>query len=213
MSGGYLFEVFLMLKLMIEKKYKIKNVILEVDLNFFNDKKLEGVLVKFLFYIYNFEIIKVYFVLQDNFNEFFYILFYRYIKFDFKIGFREIYKIVKNEKNNFLDNLGYYLLEKYKNGNMKNNIVKLNFLFYNKYYEEIKNVCKVNNINFIVVMILMCENVKGMNYFEKVKKVYLEIYNYENIVVEDKYFFLCGYMIDVGVRIFIVRILNDFFKK
>ena len=213
MSGGHLFEASLMLKLMIEKKYKIKNVILEADLNLSNDKKSEGVSAKFLPYIHNSEIIKAHFASQDNFNEFFYIPFYRYIKFDSKIGFREIYKIVKNEKNNSLDNLGYYPLEKHKNGNMKNNIVKLNPLPHNKYYEEIKNVCKVNNINFIAVMTPMCENVKGMNYFEKVKKAYPEIHNYENTVVEDKYFSSCGHMTDAGARIFTARILNDFFKK
>jgi hypothetical protein len=213
MSGGHLFEASLMLKLMIEKKYKIKNVILEADLNLSNDKESEGVSAKFLPYIHNSDIIKAHFASQDNFNKLFYIPFYRYIKFDSKIGFREIYKIVKDEKTNALDNLGYYPLVKHKNGNMKNNIVNLNPLPHNKYYEEIKNVCKANNINFIAIMTPMCENVKGMNYFEKVKKTYPEIHNYENIVVEDKYFSSCGHMTDTGARFFTSRILKDFFKK
>lgn len=213
MSGGHLFEASLMLKLMIEKKYKIKNVILEADLNLSNDKESEGVSAKFLPYIHNSDIIKAHFASQDNFNELFYIPFYRYIQFDSKIGFREIYKIVKDEKTNALDNLGYYPLVKHKNGNMKNNIVNLNPLSHNKYYEEIKNVCKSNNINFIAIMTPMCENVKGMNYFEKVKKAYPEIHNYENIVVEDKYFSSCGHMTDAGARFFTSRILKDFFKK
>lgn len=211
MSGGHLFEASLILKLMIEKKYKIKNVILEADLNLSNDKKSEGVSAKFLPYIHNSDIIKAQFVSQDNFNELFYIPFYRYIKFDSKIGFREIYKIVKNEKTNALDNLGYYPLEKHKNGNMKNNIVNLNPLPHNKYYEEIKNVCKANKINFIAIMTPMCENVKGMNYFNKVKKMYPEIHNYENVVIEDKYFSSCGHMNDQGARLFTSKIISDFF--
>jgi hypothetical protein len=48
MSGGHLFEASLMLKLMIEKKYEIKNVILEADLNLSNDKESDGVAAKFL---------------------------------------------------------------------------------------------------------------------------------------------------------------------
>jgi hypothetical protein len=36
MSGGHLFEADLMLKLMIERKYSIKNVIIETDLNLSN---------------------------------------------------------------------------------------------------------------------------------------------------------------------------------
>ncbi|MNY79063.1 hypothetical protein D3C86_2195440 [compost metagenome] len=59
----------------------------------------------------------------------------------------------------------------------------------------------------------MCENVTGMNYFEKVKKFYPEIHNYENVVKEDKYFSSCGHMTDEGAKIFTGRIINDFFKK
>ena len=96
---------------------------------------------------------------------------------------------------------------------MKNNIVNLNPLPHNKYYEEIKNICKANNINLIVLMTPMCENVKGMNYFDKVKKGYPEIHNYENVVVEDKYFSSCGHMNDEGARMFTARILKDFFDS
>ncbi|MCC9071689.1 hypothetical protein LNQ49_08870 [Flavobacterium sp. F-65] len=213
MSGGHLFEASLLLKLMIERKYVIKNVILEADLNLSNDQEAEGVSTKFLPYIHNSTVIKKQFLSEENFNELYYIPFYRYVKYDGKIGFREIYKVVTGEKTNVLDNLGYYPLVKHKNGNMKNNIVNLNPLPRNKYYEEIKNICEINNINFISVMTPMCENVIGMNYFDKVKKAYPEIHNYENVVKEDKYFSSCGHMNDAGARIFTARILNDFFNK
>ncbi|AOC95327.1 hypothetical protein BB050_02211 [Flavobacterium anhuiense] len=213
MSGGHLFEASLMLKLMIERKYEIKNIILEADLNLSNDQESEGVATKFLPYIHCSKVIKDHFATEENFNELYYIPFYRYVKFDSKIGFREVYKIEVNEKTNALDNLGYYPLDKHKNGNMKNNIVNLNPLPHNKYYEEIKNICKKNNINFISVMTPMCENVVGMNYFDKVKKLYPEIHNYENIIVENKYFSSCGHMTNAGARLFTARIIKDFFGK
>lgn len=213
MSGGHLFEASLMLKLMIERKYAIKNVILEADLNLSNDHQAEGISAKFLPYIHNSKTIKEHFKKEKDFNELYYIPFYRYIKYDGKIGFREIYKIVTNQTTNTLDNLGYYPLQKHKNGNMKNNIVNLNPLLNNKYYEEIKNICKANNINFIPVMTPMCENVVGMNYFEKVKKAYPEIHNYENIVVENKYFSSCGHMTNEGAKLFTAKIIKDFFKN
>jgi hypothetical protein len=213
MSGGHLFEASLMLKLMIERKYEIKNIILEADLSLSNDHESDGVSAKFLPYIHNSEVIKEHFKTQKNFNELYYVPFYRYIKYDSKIGFREVYKIAAGEKTNSLDNLGYYPLSKHKNGNMKNNIVNLKPLKHNKYYEEIKNICKANNINFIPVMTPMCENVVGMNYFNKVKKAYPEIHNYENVVIENKYFSSCGHMTDAGAKMFTARILKDFFKK
>ena len=213
MSGGHLFEASLLLKLMIERKYLIKNVILEADLNLSNDHQAEGISAKFLPYIHNSETIKNHFELEKDFNELYYIPFYRYVKYDGKIGFRETYKIATGEKTNALDNLGYYPLGKHKKGNMKNNIVNLNPLSRNKYYEEIKKICKDHNINFIAVMTPMCENVKGMNYFDKVKKMYPEIHNYENVVIENKYFSSCGHMNDTGAKIFTARILKDFFEN
>jgi hypothetical protein len=213
MSGGHLFEASLMLKLMIEKKYEIKNIILEADLNLSNDKKSDGVSAKFLPYIHNSDIIKKHFSKEENFNELYYIPFYRYIKYDSKIGFREIFKIESKEITNALDNLGFYPLKKHKNGNMQNNIINLNPLKQNKYYEEIKEICKTNKINFIPVMTPMCENVVGMNYFDKVKKAYPEIHNYENVVLENKYFSSCGHMTDEGAKLFTARILKDFFAK
>lgn len=211
MSGGHLFEASLMLKLMVERKYEIKNIILEADLNLSNDKQAEGIAAKFLPYIHNSETIKKHFLNEADFVELYYVPFYRYIKYDSRIGFRETFFTAIHKKSALLDNLGYYPLVKHKNGNMKNNIVNLNPLPHNKYYEEIKNICHDNNINLIVLMTPMCENVKGMNYFNKVKEAYPEIHNYENVVVEDKYFSSCGHMNDEGAHVFTARILKDFF--
>ncbi|PKB17471.1 hypothetical protein [Flavobacterium sp. 5] len=212
MSGGHLFEADLMLKLMIERHYKIKNIILEADLNLSNEHRSDGISSKFLPYLHASKIIKEHFSKEDDFDYLYYIPFYRYIKFDSQIGFREIFKIIGKEKTSSLENDGYYPLVKHKNGNMKNNIVSLNPLPHNKYYEEIKKNCKANNINFIAVMTPMCENVKGMNYFDKVKKTYPEIHNYENVVMEDKYFSSCGHMNDKGAKMFTKKIIEDFFS-
>jgi hypothetical protein len=211
MSGGHLFEASLLLKLMQERNFTIKNIILEADLNLSNDRLAEGIAAKFLPYIHNSAVIKTHFSSQENFNQLYYLPFYRYTKNETKIGFREAYKILISEKTNALDNLGYYPLPNHKKGNMKNNIVTLNPLPKNKYYEEIKAICKANNINFIPVMTPMCENVVGMNYFDKVKKAYPEIHNYEGTVVDDKYFSSCGHMNDEGARMFTAKIIKDFF--
>ncbi|MBC5841419.1 hypothetical protein H8R23_08375 [Flavobacterium sp. F-380] len=212
MSGGHLFEASLLLKLMIERKYQIKNVILEADLNLSNDQQSEGVSAKYLPYLHSSETVRKHFENEQDFNELYYIPFYRYLKFETKIGFRDMFKVATNEKTSILNHKGYYSLGKTK-GNMKNNITKLKPLAKNKYYEEIKALCKANNINFIAVMTPMCENVTGMNYFEKVHKAYPEIHNYENAVVENKYFSSCGHMNDEGARLFTNSIIHDFFKS
>ena len=212
MSGGHLFEASLLLKLMVERHYSIKNVILEADLNLANEKESESVASKFLPYIHNSKVIEDHFVQQPHFWANYYIPFYRYIVFEPQIGFREMYSMATQKPTNLLNHLGYYPLGKNPNANMKNDLTNLKPL-HNRYYEEIKQICKANNINLIAVMTPMCSNVKGLDYFQKVQQVYPEIHNYEDAVEGDQYFSSCGHMNDTGARKFTAIIIKDFFKK
>ena len=92
--------------------------------------------------------------------------------------------------------------------NMKNNIESLVPLR-NRYFEEIKQICKSNNINMIAVTTPMCSNIKGMDYFKKVKKLYPEIKEYEHFVEGDEYFSSCGHLNDKGARLFTSKIIED----
>ena len=213
MSGGHLFEASLLLQLMIERNYQIKNVILEADLNLSNDHQAEGISAKFLPFLHESETIRRHFENESDFMELYYIPFYRYVKYDAKIGVREVWDTSRNKPTSLLDNKGYYPLGKKPNANMKNNIANLNPLPKNQYYYKIKQLCEQKGINFIAIMTPMCENTKGMDYFDKVKELYPEIHNYENAVLEDKYFSSCGHLNDAGARLFTARILKDFFNK
>ena len=212
MSGGHLFEASLLLKLMVVRHYTIKNVILEADLNLANEKESESVASKFLPYIHHSKVIEAHFAQQPNSWPNYYIPFYRYIVFEPQIGFREMYDFAAGKPTKLLDHLGYYPLGKNPNANMKNDLTNLKPL-HNKYYEEIKQICKANNINLIAVMTPMCSNVKGLDYFQKVHQIYPEICNYENAVEGDLYFSSCGHMNDIGARKFTSVIINDFFKS
>ena len=212
MSGGHLFEASLLLQLMIERNYQIKNVILEADLNLSNDHQAEGISAKFLPFLHESETIRGHFEKESDYMELYYIPFYRYVKYDAKIGVREVWDTSRNKPTSLLDNKGYYPLGKKPNANMKNNIANLNPLKKNQYYYEIKQLCEQKGINFIAVMTPMCENTKGMDYFDKVKELYPEIHNYENAVLEDKYFSSCGHLNDAGARLFTARFLKDFFN-
>lgn len=209
MSGGHLFETSLLLKLMVERNYKIKTVILEADLGLCNEKESEAVASKFLPYIHHSKTIKEHFLNQENFNQWYYIPFYRYIDFDALIGFREMYTTATAKPTTILNHFGYHALGN-KTGNMKNDIRALKPIR-NKYYEEIKLICKQNNYKLITVMTPMCSNIKGLDYFEKANKIYPEIHNLENVVEGDQYFSSCGHMNDAGAKLFTTFILNNFF--
>ena len=210
MSGGHLFEASLLLKLMVERKYAIQNVVLEADLNLSNDQQAEGIASKFLPYIHSSNTIKNHFSNEKDFWSLYYIPFYRYVAFETRIGFREMFFNGIHKKTSHLQNGGYFALGTEK-GNMKNDLTNLKPL-HNKYYEEIKAICAQNKIRFIPVMTPMCTNTKGMDYFEKVHALYPEIHNYENVVEGDQYFSSCGHLNDTGARIFTAAIINDFFK-
>ncbi|WP_369769510.1 hypothetical protein [Flavobacterium sp. WC2416] len=209
MSGGHLFEASLLLKLMIERKYAIKNLIIETDLNLSNEHRSDAVAAKFLPYIHYSKTIEKHFSEEEDFWELYYIPFYRYVKFDGSIGFREMCNNLRNQSTNTLENGGFHALGN-KKGNMKNDISALKPIR-NKYYEEIKRICEANNIRLIAVMTPMCTNVKGLNYFRKVNAIYPEIHNYENVVQGDQYFSSCGHMNEKGARLFTTRIIKDFF--
>lgn len=211
MSGAHLFEESLMIKLMAERKYQIKTVILEADLSLCNEKESDAIAAKFLPYIHHSKIIKEHFSKQENFKELYYIPFYRYINFDALIGFREMYNTFTNKPTNILDHLGYHSLG-HKPGNMKNDIRALKPI-HNKYYKEIKRICKENKYNLITVMTPMCSNVKGLDYFVKANKIYPEIHNLENVLQGDHYFSSCGHLNNTGARKFTSIIIERFFKK
>lgn len=213
MSGSHLFETSLLLKLMVERGWDIKNIIVEIDLNLSNEKRDDGTFGRFMPFMHESKTITDHFVTEADFTELYYVPFYRYIQFDAKVGFRAWYKTLVNEPTNTLSNQGYYPLGYNPRANMKNNIESLVPLR-NRYYEEIKQICKTNHINLIAVTTPMCSNVKGMGYFEKVKKIYPEIKDFENVIHEDKYFSSCGHLNDQGAKIFTKTLLDSLvFKK
>ena len=113
-----------------------------------------------------------------------------------------------DEPTNSLANKGYYPLGFNPKANMKNNIESLVPLR-NRYFEEIKQICKANHINLIAVTTPMCSNVKGMEYFKKVKALYPEIKEYEHVIEGDEYFSSCGHLHDNGARLYTAKIIED----
>lgn len=211
MQGSKLFEADLVLKLLLEKKNSIKNVIIDVDVTLKSEQKSEANFSKFLPYLHKSEVIKTHFKSLEDYNVLFYIPFYRYGKYETKIGLREVFFSGIDKKSQELDYGGYNALPLIK---QKMKTEDLDFRpKENQYYEEIKKVCKINHINLIAIMTPVCEKAKGIDYFKEVNKIYPEIHNYENAVIEDKYFYSCGHMNDNGARIFTAKIIKDFFNK
>ena len=212
MQGSRLFESDLILKVLLEKKNVIKNVILEIDLNLRHglNPYSEANTLKFLPFLHESKSVNSQFKLLPNYNLNYYLPFYRYVNYETKIGFREAFFSGVNKKSKELDFSGFDALPNTSNEKLEANLSDA-FPSRNVYYEEIKRICKSKNINLIAIITPMCANTKGRDYFQKVKKLYPEIHNYENAVQDDKYFCSCGHMNEDGAKIFTARILKDFF--
>lgn len=206
MSGSSLEESALLLQLMLEKNWNIKNVLLEVDLNVNSESYSDGTRALFMPYFRN-EIISNYYHTSENFNQLYYIPFYRYVAYETKIGVREVFFSILKRKSNSLKNGGFYPLTNVGK-NMKYDLSKYTSKA-NKNYKKIKDLCRIHKINLIVITTPMCKNTVNRNYFKELKKMYPEIYNFEDVVTDDNYFSSCGHMNVEGATIFTKQIIDS----
>lgn len=212
MSGSRLEESVLMLKLMLERNYTLKNIIVEIDLNISSNGFSEGTRARFMPFLHHSEVIKTHYENRiPEFNSLYYVPFYRYIHYEAKIGFREMFFSMINKKSNDLDNYGYYPLFSQTNDmkyDLSSREPKRNWA-----YEEMKEICKKNKINLIAITTPICQNTTNFNYFNQIKEIYPEVHNFEYVIQDDRYFSSCGHLNDEGAKRFTQYILNELFKQ
>ncbi|RXR21580.1 hypothetical protein [Flavobacterium stagni] len=204
-------ESALMLELMIERHYKIKTLILQVDLNINTNDHSEAIRSLFMPYLHQSETIRNYYQTIEEYPYLLYIPFYRYMHYDARTGFREMWKTLKQEPTNQLDNDGFYPLFQNQHplvpADLKKYSPKRNIA-----YEKIKRLCAQHGIRLIAMTTPICTETINREYFDQIKKVYPEILNFENAVTEDKYFSTCGHMNKDGAYKFTQVVLDSLFK-
>ncbi len=204
-------ESALMLKLMIERNYKIKNLILQVDLNINTNDHSEDVRSLFMPYLYFSKTIREHYKYIPEYNKLLYIPFYRYMNYDNRIGFKGTFNAAIHKKSNVFKNDGFGALTKSQKKLVPADLSKY-YPKRNKAYEEIKAICKENNIRLIAMTTPMCMSTINRDYFNHIKEVYPEIYNFENAVTDDKYFATCGHMNKEGAIEFTKFVFKTLFK-
>lgn len=202
-------ESALQLKLMVERRYKIKNIILQVDLNINTNDHSEAIRSLFMPYLHQSETIRNHYKNIPEYNKLLFIPFYRYMNYDARIGFREMYYSAVAKKTNVLENKGFNPLAN-KPGEMIPADLSKYYPKKNVAYDEIKRICKQHNINLIAITTPICLSTINRDYFDNIQKVYPEILRYENAVTEDRFFSTCGHLNKKGAEKFTEVILNDF---
>jgi len=204
-------ESALMLKMMVERNYKIKNLILQVDLNINTNDHSEAIRSLFMPYLHSSKTIRDFYRNIPEYNQLLYIPFYRYMHYDARVGFREMFYSAVHKRTNALDNKGFYPLMTDERPMVPADLTKY-YPKRNKGYEEIKAICKKNHINLIAMTTPMCMETINRDYFNHLHEVYPEIRRFENAVTDDKYFSTCGHMNKDGAIEFTKIVFKALFK-
>lgn len=209
-SGSRLEESALLLELLLANGTKIKNLVVEVDLNINSNGYSEGTRANFYPYLKESNLISSYYQNIEDFDRLYYLPFYRYLKYDAKIGTRELFFTVAERPSKALQKHGFYPLK--NTGKAMKYDLSRHYPKKNRGYESIKKICKENQIRLIAVTTPMCENVKNKGYFEEVVQLYPEVHNFEDVVTNEDCFSSCGHMNEKGATLFTQFLLDTFFK-
>lgn len=207
-SGATSEENALLLELLIENDYKIKTILLQADLDLSVNSFSEHHRGNFMPFIRDKTVSDYY---ENKITDFEYlkkIPFYRYLKYDKVIGFRETLFCLFNKEGRYMKD-GFVPLTN-EGKNLSYDIKKLKPQK-NDGYLYIKKLCEKHNIKLLVISTPMCENLKGWEYFDQLKEMYPEIHHYERAVQKDSLFDTCGHLNQKGARILTQRIIKDFF--
>ncbi len=204
-------ESALMLKLMVERNYTIDTLILQVDLNINTNDHSEAIRSLFMPYIHQSETIRQHYDTIPEYNKLLFVPFYRYMNYDARIGFREMYASLVHKETNALQQDGFNALKKNQRPMIAADLSKY-YPKRNKAYEEIKAICKKNKIPLIAVTTPICMSTINRDYFNHIQKIYPEIHRLENAVTEDKYFSTCGHLNENGANEYTKAVFKTFFK-
>ena len=145
--GSSLFEIKLTVKQLIKRKIT-KNIYIQVDYIWNEYYNSEVPSIGWLTYINDTEIYNDFKEIDSDNKYLLYnkIPFYRYIKFDSKLGFRELLMSLSNRQTSEIQNSGYSPL----NGELKNSKSTFKYSLshnFNPHVKEIIAICKKNNTN------------------------------------------------------------------
>jgi len=201
MAGASMGDIYYLMKLANKNKLKFDQVYLQLDYNY-NQESLEttsyfeGILAPYPKNLF----IKSYipdFPYEDNMKLF---PFYRYMKNDKVIGFREIIFSLFNKKpgfnpqNGFLPQLGNGLLIA---GNFPTEII-----YNNKALGKMKTLFQ-NNVQFKFFTAPYCHLVNNREFIDRLKEQEPTLYNFVNIFDnKPEYFFDCGHLNEEGAKEF-----------
>lgn len=195
-------DYFLMLKLLHEQNIQTKAVFIQVDYVFNlegNSEILKSALMPFI----SKPIISEF--VEERSNDYFFlknIPFYRYLKYDYKLGFREFTSTLLHRRPGLdLDN-GYTPKYGQAGGQLKSELPE-RLKEKNETLQAINNFAVNNNIKIYYFMAPFCPATLNQNFGSKLQEKIPGFIDFSNIFKDhEEYFFNCGHLNDKGAKKF-----------
>lgn len=205
-SGGSIGDMLVIMQLAKFNKVSFDKIFLEVDYNYNSaglSRNFKATLVPFA----NHSIVKEVIVKEDDYFLYNYVPFYRYMKNDKVVGFREMYNSLMN--NMPANNIDVGFSPKIGVGN------KVNGNFPEKLNEENKEISRLielqtNKRNIIFFTAPYCPLIKNRNIVNGLSSKLDNFYNYVSIFDEnEEYYFNCGHLNFEGAQKFTRILIRD----
>ena len=201
-QGADIDDYSLMLQLLERQNIETELVFIQVDY-VFNSQGDSQIMKSNLIPFIEDEVIASF--IADRDSKYWYlkhIPFYRHLKYDYKLGFREFFNtIIGNEPSLSLEN-GYF--PKYGSSGAKMEFVLPEKLIQeNQSINNINTFASQNDIEVIYFMAPLCSGTKNVEFSEKLEEKLPNFINFTTTFFEDdRYFFDCGHLNDSGAKEF-----------
>jgi hypothetical protein len=199
-EGAELADNLLELKLLVARGVKMEKVLLQVDYVFGNEKISEIANQAALPFIHDTVVANFLRPRADDFTAMANVPFYRYMKTDFMLGFREFFFSAAGKTSKVDLSDGYIPL----NGNMKENSTfhwPATIAKDNKVIEEIREICAKNNVELVLFCAPMCSAATHKEYVAELKQRLPDLHDF-SAAIPDSEFYNCRHINANGAKQF-----------
>jgi len=206
-SGGTIGDMLVLMTLAESKGVTFSKVFLQVDYSYNMSGLSNNFTASMVPFINNAEVKKQ---LNKNGESFFYnyIPFYRYLKYDKVVGFREFLSVLFNKKPKTNHNIGFK--PKYGKGLAVSGKLPKKFKDKNNELDELFKLMEKNNTELICFTAPFCKNIENREIMSTLKLRVPSLVDYIPIFDENpEYFFNCGHLNIEGARVFTKILIED----
>jgi len=201
-------DLFFMLQLLNKQSIKAEIVFIQVDYIYNMDGNSEILKSYLLPYIED-NLISSYIKERDpDFYKLKYIPFYKYLVYDYKLGFREHFSTFVNKKSSLNLENGYDAKFGSTGSKLEASLPKT-INKENKTITAINEFAKENNIKVVYFMAPFCFDTKNKDFSQKLKQKIPGLLDYSQLFKEDNYFYNPSHLNDKGAKEFSKTIAMD----